>query len=167
MHGTHWVGVWMDPRSLVPYGNRTPIPRSHCLQRCHYTGWAVRIRYIYKACAQEFAVVYSQNLCVRKEYWFEQTTRQNIKAYTFISGSPVSVVGIATGYGLDDRGFGVRILVGAIIFSSPRRPDWLWGPPSLLFNGYWRLTTHLQLVSRSRKYVSIHPLPHTPSWHST
>jgi hypothetical protein len=28
------------------------------------------------------------------------------------------------------------------------------------------LTTHLQLVMRSRKYGSIHPLPHTPSWPS-
>jgi hypothetical protein len=40
-----------------------------------------------------------------------------------------SVVGIATGYGLDDRGVGVRVLVGSRIFSSPRRPD-------LLSNGY-------------------------------
>jgi hypothetical protein len=43
-----------------------------------------------------------------------------------------SVVGIATGYGLDDRGVGVRIVVGSRIFSSPLRPDWLWGPPSRL-----------------------------------
>jgi hypothetical protein len=41
-----------------------------------------------------------------------------------------SSVGIATGYGLDDRGVGVRVSVGSRIFSSPRRPDWLWG------NGY-------------------------------
>jgi hypothetical protein len=41
-----------------------------------------------------------------------------------------SVVGIATGYGLDDRGVGVRVPVGSIIFSSPRRPDRFWGPPA-------------------------------------
>jgi hypothetical protein len=29
-----------------------------------------------------------------------------------------------------------------------------------------KLTTHLQLVPRSRKCGSIHPLPHTPSWRS-
>jgi hypothetical protein len=34
-----------------------------------------------------------------------------------------SVVGIATGYGLDDRGVEVRVPVGSRIFSSPRRPD--------------------------------------------
>jgi hypothetical protein len=45
--------------------------------------------------------------------------------------------GIATGYGLDDRGVGVRVPVGSRIFTSPRRPDRLWGPPSLVSNGYW------------------------------
>jgi hypothetical protein len=34
-----------------------------------------------------------------------------------------SVVGIATGYGLNDRGLGVRVPVGSRIFCSPRRPD--------------------------------------------
>jgi hypothetical protein len=43
-------------------------------------------------------------------------------------------VGITTGYGLDDRGAGVRVPVGSRIFSSPRLPDLLWGPPNLLFN---------------------------------
>jgi hypothetical protein len=44
--------------------------------------------------------------------------------------------GIATGYGLDDRGVGVGVPVGSRILSSPRRPDRLWGPPSLLSNRY-------------------------------
>jgi hypothetical protein len=47
-----------------------------------------------------------------------------------------NVVGIATNYKLDDRGVGVRIPVGSIIFSSPHRPDRLWGSPNLLSNGY-------------------------------
>jgi hypothetical protein len=50
--------------------------------------------------------------------------------------SQVSAVGIATNYGLDDRGVGVRVPVGSSIFSSPDRPDRLWGPPNLLSNGY-------------------------------
>jgi hypothetical protein len=41
-----------------------------------------------------------------------------------------SVVCIATGYGLDNRGVGVRVPVGPRIFSSPRQPDRLWGPLS-------------------------------------
>jgi hypothetical protein len=41
-----------------------------------------------------------------------------------------SVVGIATGYGLDERGVGVGVPVGSRIFSSPCRPDRLWGPPN-------------------------------------
>jgi hypothetical protein len=47
-----------------------------------------------------------------------------------------SVVGIATGYGLDDRGVGVRIPVGSRILFSARRPDRLWGPRNHLYNGH-------------------------------
>jgi hypothetical protein len=46
-----------------------------------------------------------------------------------------SSVGIATGYGLDDREVGVRVPVRTRIFTSPCRPDGLRGPPNLLYNG--------------------------------
>jgi hypothetical protein len=36
-------------------------------------------------------------------------------------------VGVAPGYGLEDREVGVRILVGSRILSSPCRLDRLWG----------------------------------------
>jgi hypothetical protein len=45
-------------------------------------------------------------------------------------------VSIPTGYGLNDRGVGVRVPLGSRIFSSPHRPDRLWGPPSLLSDWY-------------------------------
>jgi hypothetical protein len=51
------------------------------------------------------------------------------------NGSRDNSVGIATGYGLDDRGVGFRVPVGARIFSSNCRPHRFWGPPSLLSNG--------------------------------
>jgi len=44
---------------------------------------------------------------------------------------PGSVVGIATGYGLD--GPGIESRWGEIFRTCPDRP---WGPPSLLYNGY-------------------------------
>jgi hypothetical protein len=48
------------------------------------------------------------------------------KSYFFREGA-----GIATSYGLDDREVGVRVPAGSRIFSSPRRPDRLWGPANL------------------------------------
>ena len=45
---------------------------------------------------------------------------------------PGSVVGIATGYGLDGPGIESRWV--EIFRTCPDRP---WGPPSLLYNGYW------------------------------
>jgi hypothetical protein len=48
-----------------------------------------------------------------------------------ITVSRDSAVGIATSYRVDE----VRVPLGTRIFSSPRRPDRFWGPPSLLSNG--------------------------------
>jgi hypothetical protein len=98
--------------------------------------------------------------------------------YILIFGSRNNAVGIATGYGLDGRGFKVRVPAVATFLSSPRRTDRFWGPPSVLSNGYRgifpggyndrgvEVTSHLQLVTRSRIHGSIHPLPHTSSWRS-
>jgi hypothetical protein len=49
-----------------------------------------------------------------------------------------SVVGVATGYGLDNRVARVRVPAGSRIFNSPYCPDRLLGPSSLLSNGYRR-----------------------------
>jgi hypothetical protein len=103
----------------------------------------------------------------------------NVQKHNICASFVDRVVGIAIGYGLDDRVVVVRVLVRTRIFSSPQCPDRLWGPPSLLSNEHWwifprgcnisgvKLTTHLQLVPRSRECGSIHPLPRTPSWRST
>jgi hypothetical protein len=48
--------------------------------------------------------------------------------------SPIRLSGIALHYGLDDQGSGPG--KGWEFFSSLSRLDQLWGPPSLLFNGY-------------------------------
>ena len=47
-------------------------------------------------------------------------------------GGPGSIVGIATGYGLDGLGIESR-WEGEIFRTCPDRP---WGPHSLLYNGY-------------------------------
>jgi hypothetical protein len=73
------------------------------------------------------------------------------------TGSRDSSVGIATGHRLDGPG-----LIPGSATSSQQRPDRLWGPPSLLSNGYRgllprgrssrgvKLTTHHHLMQRSR-----------------
>jgi hypothetical protein len=75
-----------------------------------------------------------------------------------------------------DWGSYIRCSVSCFTFAY--RPDRLWGPTSLLSNGYcglfpWgyngrdlKLTVHFRLVPRSRKRASIHPLPHSSSWYS-
>jgi hypothetical protein len=62
--------------------------------------------------------------------------RPPLLIYLCIYKNRDSSVGIATGYGLDDRGVGVRVPVGSKIFSSPGRPDQVWGPHNLLSNAY-------------------------------
>jgi hypothetical protein len=56
-----------------------------------------------------------------------------------LTGELYSAVGITTGYWLDGRGVGVGVSVEARIFSTPRRPDRIWNPPSLVSNGYREL----------------------------
>jgi hypothetical protein len=93
--------------------------------------------------------------------------------YMHIVRSPDSAVGIATGYGLD----GVRVPVGSRIFSSPRRPDRLWGRPNLLSNGGGSFpggkaagTWSSPLSSsycQGQENVDVYiRSPHTPSWSS-
>jgi hypothetical protein len=53
--------------------------------------------------------------------------------------SRVSAVSIATGYGQDDWVVRVRVPVGSRIFTYPCCKVQLWGPTSLLSNGYWGL----------------------------
>jgi hypothetical protein len=67
---------------------------------------------------------------------FQILSAQNMDIMYIILEINDSVVGIATGCGLDDRWVRFRVPVGSRIFSSPRRPDRLWDPRNLLSNGY-------------------------------
>jgi hypothetical protein len=76
---------------------------------------------------QYLTVLWAFTACYRDNFTF---------TYIRCKRSQDSVVGIVTGYGLDDKGVGVRVLVELNISSSPRHPEQLWNPLSLLSNGY-------------------------------
>ena len=77
---------------------------------------------------------------------------------------------VRTAARLQVRRSAVRIPAVEEIFSSPKSPDRLWGPPSLLLSGYrgfsggeaagaWMLTADLHLVSGLRMSGVVHSLP--------
>jgi hypothetical protein len=79
--------------------------------------------------------------------------------------------GIATGYGLDGRGSVPGR--GKICFSIPKHSDRLWGPPSVLFNGYRGLFPGVKRLGRNaaplssaeiKKGGAIPLLPHISPW---
>jgi hypothetical protein len=73
-------------------------------------------------------------LCLRACY-YEGPKKVEETGMGHVNFCRVSVVGLETGYGMDDLGVGDRVPVGSRIFSSSRRPDRLWGPLNLLSNG--------------------------------
>jgi hypothetical protein len=92
--------------------------------------------------------------------------------FLFFIGILETRVSIAAGYGLDDRVIEVRVPVGSRIFTSPRRPDRLWGPPTsyAMGTGVKRPRSGSDYtpptIIEAEKTWSIYPLPHTPSWRS-
>jgi hypothetical protein len=114
------------------------------LEKLEYS--ATIYRKIKTVCSSKMmAPTYQTTQCHNtKDYNINLHCHENVKADFFltipvISRSRDSTVSIATGFGVDDRGVRVRVAVGSRIFSSPRRPDRLWGPPKLLSKGYWGL----------------------------
>jgi hypothetical protein len=75
---------------------------------------------------------------LKKGTWTEYEGRDgNICRISFTKCRSWSMgAGIATGYGLDDWGVGVRVSVRSWTFPYPSHPDWLWDSPSLLSSGY-------------------------------
>jgi hypothetical protein len=67
--------------------------------------------------------------------WEGDRTKRTVSVcfmlYVLCMSGPGSSVGIVTDYGLD--GPGIESRLGEIFGTCP---DWPWGPPSLLYNGY-------------------------------
>jgi hypothetical protein len=110
-------------------GGRTLQSNDKCGFRSHRS----YLHHLVKALVSELVQAYDTicQCCILRSFrWY------NIDSGYHCSRSLGSVVNIATAYGLDGGGFGVRVPVGSRIFSSPTRPDRLCGPPNLLSNGY-------------------------------
>jgi hypothetical protein len=60
---------------------------------------------------------------MRRNIGWSGSSRSEMTSKDVRQGSPISPVGIETGYELDDRGVGVRVSVRPRIFTSPLRPD--------------------------------------------
>jgi hypothetical protein len=99
-------------------------------------------------------------------------TPYNPNVENSVNMSRDSSVGIATGYGLDGQGGGssspgrvnnFHLSISSRPALGSTQPPIKWVPGSLSRGKSGRgvkLTTHLQLVPRSRKFGSIHPLPY-------
>jgi hypothetical protein len=75
----------------------------------------------------------SHNVCPTFHYLSRKGEFIHVLNYV---GVGIAQVSITMGYGLDGPGS----IPGSVRFlSSPQRPDRLWGPPSLLSNGYRQL----------------------------
>jgi hypothetical protein len=73
--------------------------------------------------------------------------------YRPVTRSQGSSDGTVTGYRWDDGKVGVRVPVGSRIFSSPRRPERLWGSPSLLSNEYRALSPKVKRPEREADHL--------------
>jgi hypothetical protein len=112
-------------------------------------------------------------LALRSKYSSLTLCYQITSVCVFLLKSRDSSVGIALGYGLDDRGSRVRFPAGARNFSLHHRLQNGSGPPPLqpptqcvtgalsVGESGWgvKLTTHLHLVPKSRMSGAIPPLP--------
>jgi hypothetical protein len=126
--GTKWNSLTSSVQALLPVPN--------CIQICWVsleTKYA-RDKHEISLCVYYMRFVQTGNNIHKYNkinYFWHSVTIRNIQLVLCYFRSRDS----ATGYGLDDRGVVVRVPVGSRIFSSPRWPDRLWSPPSLLFNG--------------------------------
>jgi hypothetical protein len=100
--------------------DRSAVPSEIVLHCVHISGCLLSSHYVFKLMSRRHSdyFISSESLCI-----INPSTRWRV--------GRDSSVGIATRYGLDGPGIESR---WDEIFRT--HPDWPWGPPSLLYNGY-------------------------------
>jgi hypothetical protein len=143
---------------------------------CILKVWIVKQKPSISECHEKCCVEKNENtvkcwMLTLKVFWVRVSSLPlitKINTIYYIWGSRDSSVGIATGYGLDDQGGGSSSpgRVNNFHFSISSRPALgSTQPPIKWVKRQGREADfHLQLVPRSRKCGSIHPLPYTSSW---
>jgi hypothetical protein len=107
------------------------------------------------------------------EYFNGSSTKDMHISFNTITND--TLVSIVTGYGLDRQ----DLLPGRRkrLFCIPQHPDWPWGSPSLLTNGYRDPFPRAKAAGHEAEHLpvsstvvnigeAIPPLPHTSSWRS-
>jgi hypothetical protein len=111
-----WLACWIDRRDAHQEN-----PFIYAASAWGYTGRSSYVSCVWRYPSEVAATLFS--------------IHELEEALSLTEEGPDSTVDIATGYGLDGRGVRVRVPAGTRFFSSPHRPDRLWGPLSLLSNG--------------------------------
>jgi hypothetical protein len=114
----------------------------HVARLCSLAGQQTALQYISALWALKCTYVWNQTCpspCFFKILFYNGRFFVFIVYTAKFKRSRNSAVCIVTGCWLDNQGVGVKFLVGSRIFSSPQRPDRIWGPPSFLSKVYRKL----------------------------
>jgi hypothetical protein len=111
--------------TVIGSSHHTRIVKLHCAYICHHFHACYMSRASYPPWSDH-----------RENVWWRMQLMKFLVIEFYSVSYCFSGAGMVTGYGLDDRGVGVRAPVGSRIFSSSQRPDRLRGPPSLLSSWY-------------------------------
>jgi hypothetical protein len=116
------AGAQTSSANKVGFSRRRSVRNEHCAHDCSAS--------FSRGTRGHGSSVRKVTDCMRPRF---ELRRRDRKCHSHIQ------IVLSNGSFLVNEGVGVRVPIRSRIFSSPRRPDRLWGPPNLLSNGYREL----------------------------